>query len=319
MLLKIQNLTKVYRHGARANDGISLQVDAGNVLGLLGHNGAGKTTLLNQVVGLARPTAGSIRIDGVDPVADQARARRLCSFQPQGEVPLGGVTPRQAIELMARIRGASRHRARRRAQELLAALDLEEWAGTLGERLSGGVRRLTGFCMAAAEPGRLVMLDEPTNDVDPVRRKLLWAQVRALADAGCAVVLVTHNVLEAERAVQQLVLLDRGRVVAEGTPAGLRGDHSRQLRLELVAADEEVARRLAGELPGVEPAVVQGRRVAVSIEPQAAVGALEQAQRERENGQVDEFSVTPVSLEDIYIRLVGGGTESEVRDAPVAS
>lgn len=83
------------------------------------------------------------------------------------------------------------------------------------------MRRLTAFCMAAVEPGRVVMFDEPTNDVDPVRRRLLWGQVRALADDGCAVVLVTHNVVEAERAVQRLVILDQGRVVAQGSPAEL--------------------------------------------------------------------------------------------------
>lgn len=256
MLLEIDNLTKIYRRGTRANDGVSLRVDAGQVLGLLGHNGAGKTTLLNQVVGLAKPTAGTIRIDGRDPVADPTMARRACSLQPQAQAPLEGVTPRQAIETLARIRGAGRRRACTRTEELLAALDIEEWAGTTGERLSGGVRRLTAFGMAAAEPGRVVMLDEPTNDVDPVRRRLLWEQVRALGAAGCAVVLVTHNVVEAERAVEHLAILDQGRVVARGTPAELRGGHGDH----------------------------------------------------------------PVSLEDVYIRLVGGGNGTgEVDDAILAA
>jgi ABC-2 type transport system ATP-binding protein len=90
MLLEIENLTKVYRRGVRANDGISMAVEAGQVLGLLGHNGAGKTTLLNQVVGLVKPTSGTIRIDGRDPVADPAMARRVCSLQPQAQAPLDG-------------------------------------------------------------------------------------------------------------------------------------------------------------------------------------------------------------------------------------
>jgi ABC-2 type transport system ATP-binding protein len=312
MLVEIESLTKVYRKGVRANDGISLSVDAGQVLGLLGHNGAGKTTLLNQVVGLVRPTSGSIRIDGRDPVADPVIARRMCSLQPQAQAPLEGVTPRQVIEIMARIRGASLRRARRRSAELLAALELEPWADTIGEKLSGGVRRLTAFCMAAAEPGRVVMFDEPTNDVDPVRRRLLWAQVRALGEAGCAVLLVTHNVIEAERAVQRLVILDQGRVVAHGSPAELRGGHADRLRLEVVAADERTAHALAGELTGgevapVEPPVVAGRRVVVPIGSATATTALAWAQHERVDGRVDEFAVTPLSLEDIYIRLIENG------------
>ncbi|QSB15660.1 ABC transporter ATP-binding protein [Natronosporangium hydrolyticum] len=321
MLLEIDNLVKVYRRGVRANDGISLGVEAGEVLGLLGHNGAGKTTLLNQVVGLARPTSGRIRIDGTDPVTDPASARRLCSLQPQAHAPLNGVTPRQAIEIMARIRGASRKRARQRADELLTALDLSAWANTVGERLSGGVRRLTAFCMAAAEPGRVVMFDEPTNDVDPVRRRLLWQQVTALAEQGCAVVLVTHNVVEAERAVQRLVVLDRGRVVAQGTPAQLRGDRAARFRLEVLAVDDQAAGALAAEYVGAAPAVVSGRRVVTPIRADDAAGALAWAQQQQAVGRVDEFSVSPVSLEDIYISLVGaeGGAEEERDRAELAA
>ncbi len=305
MLLRIQHLTKDYRRGVRANNDISLEVDSGEVLGLFGHNGAGKTTLLNQVAGLARPSHGTIHIDGLDAVANPAMARRVCSLQPQSQAPLDGVTPRQAIEIMARLRGAGRRRARQLATDLIAGLDLGQWADTVGEKLSGGVRRLTAFCMAAAEPGKVVMLDEPTNDVDPVRRRLLWGQIRELAHRGCAVLLVTHNVAEADRAVDRVVVLHHGRVVGEGTPAQLRGRHSDWLRLELVAVDDATAVRLADEFTGAEPPVVVGRRVVVPIEPAAASEALTRAQEERARGEVDEFSVTPVSLEDVYIGLTG--------------
>lgn len=308
-VLEIEHLTKQYRTGVRANDDISLHVAAGEVFGLLGHNGAGKTTLLNQVIGIARPTSGRIHVLGRDAVADPAMARRLCSMQPQSQAPLDGVSPREAIELMARIRGADRSRAQRRTTELIDVLDIGDWAGAKGDKLSGGVRRLTTFAMAAAEPGRLVMFDEPTNDVDPVRRRLLWAQVRELAAAGCAVVLVTHNVLEAERAVDRLVILDRGRVVAQGTPASLRGDHADQLRAELVAVNEAVANELPGELPGVEPAVVVGRRTMIPIRAADCPRVLAWAQEQQQAGRVDEFSFNPVNLEDIYIRLVGPDAE----------
>src|SRR5271157_4722542 len=127
MLLQIEELTKVYRTGTRANDGISLAIAEGEVFGLLGHNGAGKTTLVNQVVGLLRPTSGSIRIDGRDMVADPGRARRLCSFQAQAQVPIDGLTPRQAIDLLGQLRGASRAEVQHRRERLIDALDLGEW------------------------------------------------------------------------------------------------------------------------------------------------------------------------------------------------
>lgn len=214
-MLHITALTKVYRGGARANDAVSLHASAGQVTALLGHNGAGKSTLLNQVAGLTRPSAGTISLLGRDVVREPAYARRVCSFQPQGHAPLQGVTVRQAIRMAGRLRGGDAGGT----DELLAALDIEQWADTPGERLSGGVRRLTAFAMAVVTPGRLIMLDEPTNDVDPARRRLLWERVRALAAAGHAVVLVTHNIAEAERVVDHAVVLDHGRVVAAGSPA----------------------------------------------------------------------------------------------------
>ena len=198
-MLYIKDIVKVYKRGVRANDGISIQVEAGEVVGLLGHNGAGKTTLINQVSGLTIPTSGTIRVDECDPVAEPSKVRRMTAVMPQAHAPLTGVTPRQVIRSMARIRGMDKRAASARTEELIEALDLAEWANTTGERLSGGVRRLTAFGMAAASPAQVVMLDEPTNDVDPARRRLLWEQIRELADRGCAVLLVTHNVVEAER------------------------------------------------------------------------------------------------------------------------
>jgi ABC-2 type transport system ATP-binding protein len=317
--LEVDHVTKVYRKGARANDDITLHVAEGEVFGLLGHNGAGKTTLINQVIGIAKPTAGQIRILGADAVADPVMARRMCSMQPQTQAPIDGVSPREAIELMARIRGADRGRARHRTSELIEALDIGAWATAKGDKLSGGVRRLTAFAMAAVEAGRVVLFDEPTNDVDPVRRRLLWQQVRALADDGCAVVLVTHNVLEAERAVDRLAILDAGRVIAEGTPTSLRGDHGGRLRFELTAITEDVARELAAEAIAAEPAAVAGRRAMVPIDPDDCPAMLSWAQQLQRAGRIDEFSVNPVSLEDVYVRLVGPEPTDETEEAGDAS
>ena len=152
MLLEIENLTKVFRGGVRANDEIDLSIAAGEVFGLLGHNGAGKTTLVSQVVGLLKPTAGAIRIDGRDMIADPGMARRLCSFQAQSQVPIDGLTPRQAIELLGQLRGASRSDVRRRRALLVDALGLGEWLDVDAARLSGGVKRLVAFAMAAVTP-----------------------------------------------------------------------------------------------------------------------------------------------------------------------
>ncbi|MGD0862469.1 MAG: ABC transporter ATP-binding protein [Candidatus Limnocylindrales bacterium] len=303
MLLEIENLTKVYRTGVRANDGIDLAIESGEVFGLLGHNGAGKTTLVNQVVGLLKPTSGSIRMDGRDMVADPGLARRLCSFQAQAQVPIDGLSPRQAIDLLGQLRGGSKTDVARRRERLVEALELGEWLDVDAARLSGGVKRLVAFAMAAVTPGRLVMLDEPTNDVDPVRRRLLWRQVRSLADEGAAVLLVTHNVIEAERSVDRLAILDEGRVIAEGTSAELKAGLGAELRLELVIDSR------ATELP-VSPfgrsIVPVGNRLLVGVPRDAAGQAVAWAETLERAGTVEEFTLGPATLEDVYVALVGG-------------
>lgn len=223
-MLVIEHLHKRYRRGPLANDDVNLHVRAGEVYGLLGHNGAGKTTLANQIVGVTRPTSGRITLAGRDAVASPARARRLCAVQPQFQVPLRGVTPAQAIETIARIRGAGRLDARREAAALLEALELQQWAGVPGERLPGGAARLTSFCMAVCGRSRMVILDEPGNDVDPARRRRLWRQIHATARSGRAVLVITHGVEDVERCADRLSILDHGRVLATGTPAQVRAD-----------------------------------------------------------------------------------------------
>lgn len=301
MLLEIRDLAKVYRRGKRANDGISFSVPPGTVYGLLGHNGAGKTTLVNQVIGLLKPTAGSIAIDGHDVVADPAFARRVCSFQAQAQVPINGLTPRQAIELVGRLRGASAADVRARATHLIEALDIGEWESMDGARLSGGVKRLTSFAMAAVTPGRLVMLDEPTNDVDPVRRRLLWEQVRALGTEGAAVLLVTHNVVEAERSVERLVILDEGKVVAEGTPAELKARVADDLRLEIVLEPGSETPQMPDF---VTSCTVVGPRIMAHLPSDRAGAALTWMEELKASGCVDEFGITPATLEDVYVELV---------------
>jgi ABC-2 type transport system ATP-binding protein len=298
-MLRIDGVTKVFKSGVRANDGVSLEVGSGEVVGLLGPNGAGKTTLVRQVVGLTKPNAGAITIDGVDVVRHPEAARVACSWQPQATVGIGGLTPRHAISLIAELRGAAPGVARARADALLAALHIEEWANKVGALVSGGVARLVAFAMAAAVPGKVVILDEPTNDVDPLRRRLLWDQVRDLADRGAAVLLVTHNVLEAERAVDHLALMDGGRVIAAGTPASLKPANA-GFRLEVLAEPGTPI-----EAPAfAHDAVLGGRRLLATIDESDLDAAIAWARAERAGGRVEEFSVGPTTLEDVYVRLV---------------
>ena len=295
MLLDIGHLTKQYRTGVRANDDISIGIEAGEVFGLLGPNGAGKTTFVHQILGLLIPDSGSITIDGHDVIARPGQARRLCSFLPQAAAPVGGLSPREAIDLVGRIRGGDRAAVRRRGDELLEALDMTAVADR-AVQLSGGMARLTGFCMAAVAAGRVVILDEPTNDVDPLRRRALWQLIRQLADDGAAVLLVTHNVLEAERCVDRLAIVGAGRVLATGSPASLKAGLGAPLRLECTLETAATPSLPAGlELVGVV-----GRRLLAHLNLSDVTEAVTWAKTAQDAGTIAEFAVTPASLEDVY-------------------
>ena len=300
MLVEVAHLTKTYRNGVTANDDISLSVDAGEVFGLLGPNGAGKTTLVGQVLGSIVPTSGAIHLADHDVLRDPAAARKICSYQPQSSAPIDGMTPLEAIQLIGEIRGGRPDAVRRRSQELIDALELHEWASKVVP-LSGGVGRLVTFCMAIVVPGRVVVLDEPTNDIDPLRRKLLWQLVRSVADEGSAVLLVTHNVLEAERCVDRLAIIDHGRVIAAGTPAAMKSQFKGVLRLELtLEPDAEVPHAPSYVRYGTR----QGRRVFADIDAQNLHEAIGWATSLHEGKTAEEFSIGPATLEDVYVRQV---------------
>ena len=214
---RAEGVTKVFNDSLRANDGITLHVEPGEVYGLLGPNGAGKSTLVKQVIGLLKPTEGRITLGPYDLVQDPAVARQLCSYLPQAQMPIDSFKTREAISLTGQIRGGDGPTVRRRTEELIEALDIGEWRNEVGAKLSGGVKRLVGFTMVTVWPGRVVILDEPTNDVDPLRRRLLWDEVRRVGESGSAVFLVTHNVMEAEKSVDRLAIIADGRLIAEGT------------------------------------------------------------------------------------------------------
>lgn len=308
-VLEVRDLHKQFGRGnkvVRANDGIDLTVTEGEVVGLLGHNGAGKSTMVNQIVGLLRPDSGTISLAGVDAVAHPEIARRIVSIQAQANVPISGLTTRTAIQLVGRIRGGQRAQVRARTDALIDALDLGPWADTTAEKVSGGIARLTAFAMAAVAPGRLVVLDEPTNDVDPVRRRLLWAQIRSLADDGRAVLLVTHNVREAERVVDHLAVLDHGVVIAADTPAGLTRSTRDTLTLEV-----DVAPGCSPQWPTElrEVRHPQGRSTA-TVPASHAAAVVAWAGDELSAGRIERYALTPTSLEDVYITLVDPPKES---------
>ncbi len=304
MILEVKGVSKVFSGRGKsrivANDDLTFSLKEGEIFGLLGHNGAGKTTLVNQIIGLITPTGGEINLLGESVLKSPARARSICSLQSQSQLPLGFLTPAQAVTIMGKMRAGQRFDVKRRMERLFEKLDIGRWANTEGQRLSGGVRRLTAFCMAVIVPGNLVILDEPTNDVDPVRRRYLWQIIREITSDGTSVILVTHNVLEAEKAVDRVAILHQGKFLAKGTPSAVKNSVSNKMRLEV---------SLTNELSQIEiptwavSSQRKGTRLFFSLPPSAVLAAFDWARGQAEQGRIIDYSLSPTTIEDVYVEL----------------
>ena len=309
---EIRELRKVYARGdVVANDAITLEIRTGEIFGILGPNGAGKTTLVRQLVGLAKPTSGSIRLFGVEITRNAASIPRLVAYLPQSPIALFDLTVREALIYTARLRGMPAASSAAAADALIAEFDLQSASGTLLEHLSGGQVRLVGIGTALIGDLAVLVLDEPTNDLDPLNRRRVWNRLLQLKrERGTTVVLVTHNVAEAERVLDRVAIIDHGRIIALGTPAALKRQVDERVRLELTfkpeAADGQVHLAKLGEAQATGE-----RRWVVLVERDRAGSAVAEALRSIDLTTLDDFRIVTTSLEDVYLKLGGAGALGE--------
>jgi ABC-2 type transport system ATP-binding protein len=319
----VRGLTKTYpavrgRRGVpaapeiRATDAVTLDIRRGEIFGLLGPNGAGKSTLVRQLTGLMRPDAGSVEILGHDIVRHPERAARILGYLGQESTALDDLTVSLAAETTGRLRGLEVRRARAERDAVLDELGLTALAGRPLKKLSGGQRRLACFAATLVGERPLLVLDEPTTGMDPVARRAVWAAVdRRRAESGTTVLLVTHNVIEAETVLDRVAVLDRGRVIACDTPAGLKERVAGEVRVELVWRE-----RAPLDVPEVaalrERAVESGRRWTLRLAPDEARAAVATVTGGAAFAALDDFTLTTPSLEDVYLAL-GGDTQGLVK------
>ena len=312
---EVRGLRRCYRSGRRsapvpANDGIDLDVPAGSVFGVLGPNGAGKSTLIRQLVGLLRPDAGSVQLFGEPVRAGTRTTGGTIAYLAQDEPALDEMPVRTAIATTARLRGFSRGQSQSLAADLLSELDLDSLADRPLVSLSGGQRRLACVAVALVGDRPVLVLDEPTTGLDPAARRAVWdALARRRRETGVTVVLVTHNVLEAEAVLDRVALLDRGRVIACDTPGRLKASVSDEVRLDLVwrrdpPADDPVVAMLAAR------STRDGHRWSARLAQPEARAALDQLVSGSALEALDDFTLATPSLEDVYLAL--GGTDDDM-------
>ena len=291
----LQDVSFRYPGQARAaNQNLNLQIEAGEVFGLLGDNGAGKTTLIRQMVNLLSPGQGRITLYD-RPVGEPPMHVPLhVGYMPQDSSALNNLTVGEAMYFTAHLRGMSRADARQHAREQLALWQIEPLRDQYSTRLSGGQRRLLRLAVAAAGHPPVLVLDEPTNDLDPQRRRLVWDVLRRLnTERGTTILFITHDAIEAEKVVQRVGIMRAGELVAVGRPGDLKRQVDDQIRLELFFAPNTPPQLP----PGLAIRALQTGHWMALVRREEAAAVLAALDLH----QVDDFRMHSATLEDLYL------------------
>jgi ABC-2 type transport system ATP-binding protein len=292
--------------------GVDLAVPEGTIYGVLGPNGAGKTTTIRMLATLIPPDAGSARVLGHDILTEGDAVRGLVSLTGQLASVDEELTGRENLVLLGRLLGLSRPGARTRADELLEAFGIADAAGRLVKHYSGGMRRRLDIAASIVVTPRLMFLDEPTTGLDPRSRGQVWEICRALVAGGTTILLCTQYLEEADQLADGIAVIDRGRVIAEGTPGQLKASvgagelHVRLLEPDQRAAAAAVLERAVGSVVlEPDPAALT---VACSDAGRAAAGVAELA---RAGLGIAEFSLGQPSLDEVFLALTGHMAETD--------
>jgi ABC-2 type transport system ATP-binding protein len=306
VMIRTRGLTKDFARGDRtvhAVRGLDLDIAPGELVAVLGPNGAGKSTTMRMLTTLIAPSAGSAEVGGHDVVTEAAAVRRTIGYVGQGNGAGHNQRVRDELRTQGAVFGLDRHTARRRADELLDALDLASLAGRKVSSLSGGQRRRLDVAIGLVHAPSILFLDEPSTGLDPQNRANLWSHVlRMRAEHAMTVVLTTHYMDEADAMAERVVVVDHGRIIADDTPERLKATHVGD-KVILGFEDETSAIRAASVLPHHPSRYGAELRIGVPGAPRLAPRLLDEL---RAAGiAVATIEVTRPTLDDVFLTLTG--------------
>ena len=298
--------------------GVDLRVEAGSVFGLLGPNGAGKTTAVRILTTLLAPDEGSATVAGFDVVREDAKVRAQIGLAGQYAAVDENLTGLENLEMVGRLYHLGRAVSRERARELLASFELADAGGRLVRTYSGGMRRRLDLAAALVARPPVLFLDEPTTGLDIRSRIGLWEAIEALVSEGTTVLLTTQYLDEADRLAGRIAVIDRGLVIAEGTPSELKARVGGE-RLEIHLCDggrgEEAVAALAS-IASDRPFLEDG---SVRVPVAERRGTIADAVRRLDDAgiAIDDISVSTPTLDDVFLTLTGHAAEPEAEEAEV--
>jgi ABC-2 type transport system ATP-binding protein len=302
-VIQAQSLVKYYKGQRKpALDGLDLDVDRGKIFTLLGRNGAGKTTFLRIATTQLLPTSGSLSVLGVDAISHPREIRRRIAITPQEAKPLWSLNAYDHLILSLMMRGERLGAASEKARRVLKTLELAEHRKVHSEELSGGLRQRILIAMTIAADVELMFLDEPTIGLDPLGRRKVWNElIRLKREEGRTIVLTTHYMDEAEALSDDLAIVEKGRVLARGTPSQVRSDHlSNKTRVDITEGFTPE------ELASFGRVLTAGNLSRLFLDAAVAEELGREAVRRKAR-----VSISPVTLDDVFVDIVGKGIEDE--------
>lgn len=313
--IKVSGLKKSFGE-IRALDGVDLEAATGTVLGLLGPNGAGKTTAVRVLTTLLRPDAGEVRVAGLDVVRDAAKLRERIGLAGQYAAIDENLTGQENLVMVGRLYGMTRASATARATELLAQFDLTDAAKRPAKTYSGGMRRRLDLAAALVAKPPVLFLDEPTTGLDPRSRLSVWTTIEELVAEGRTVLLTTQYLDEADRLADTIAVIDKGRVIATGTPDALK-DRVGGERLEVHLTDPAQAPIAARTLAPIsdEPPSIELDALKLTVRRRSGI-IIEAVRRLDEAGVgIDDIALRRPTLDDVFLALTGhAAEESELEE-----
>jgi ABC-2 type transport system ATP-binding protein len=299
-----------------AVDGISFAVEEGEIFGLLGPNGAGKSTLVRMLTTLLPPTAGSASVNGFDVVAEADGVRQSIGVIPQAMTSDLELSVRENLLIFAKLYGVPRARRQRLMDELLAAVELTQWADNQVKNLSGGMRRRVEIARGLVHEPSIFFLDEPTTGLDPVSRVAVWGMIqRVQRERKLTVLLTTHYMDEADKLCDRVAIVDHGRLMALDSPMRLKASIPGKNVLEIsFAAPPYGWERVLAALPNVESVSGQDDlfRIASDNGPATTTALMQSAARA--GVAVRSLSVQSTSLDDVFVHYTGHGLRDALQE-----
>ncbi len=308
MIVEVSGLKKVYegKNQVVAVDGIDLSVQPGEIFGLLGPNGAGKTTSISICTTRVLPTAGFVRIAGIDVVREPALARRNIGVIPQFNTLDRACTVSENIFFHCLYFGFSRAEARARTAQLLDQFLLTERTKAYPQQLSGGLAQRLQIARAIAHHPKVLFLDEPSAGLDPQSRIAMWDAVRGLRNEGITVVLTTHYMEEADELCDRVAIIDHGKILVEDTPTALKNSVGAQRVYHLKLADHSATETLIATLSGMHGvSKAENSGDGVRVLAHNADGLLSDVVGAANPYGLRDLTITETSLETVFIQLTG--------------